>query len=110
MVWIKYAAVRPSWIRCHSGKQHGKSRPLVVVASADPQFTANLSYERSNDPHSQSFAGAGVEPFRQGRAIIGNRKRVAMFRSGLQPDGDPAFAVFSRIGDQLAGDEAKRNR
>ena len=78
-----------------SGKQHGKSRALAVVVPADPQFATDLPCEGLNDPHPQPLAGVGVEPFRQRRAVIGNRQRVAMLRIRLQPDGDPALAYLA---------------
>jgi hypothetical protein len=35
---------------------------LVVIAATNPQFTADPLDERSNNPHSQSFAAAGSTP------------------------------------------------
>jgi hypothetical protein len=61
-----------------SSKQHRKSRALVLVSAINSRFTANLFDKRSNDPHSQSFAGDGIETFRQGWTIIGNRQRVVL--------------------------------
>jgi hypothetical protein len=52
-------------------KQHCKSRTSVLVGATNPQFTADLFDKSSNDPHSQSFAGGGIESFRQVWAIIG---------------------------------------
>ena len=73
-------------------------------------FDFDLPCERLNDLHPQPLAGGGVEAFRQGRAVIGNRKRVAIDRIGLQADGDPALAMFRRVGDQFTDDEAEWNR
>ena len=92
-----------------SGKQHRKSRALVFIASTNPQFTADPFDKRPNNPHSQSFAGGWIESFRQTRAIIGNRQRVALFRIGFQADRNPACAVFGCVRDQFVGDEAERN-
>ena len=83
---------------------------MVLCNRGPGVLEGNLPCERLNNFHPQSFTGAGVEPFRQSRAIIGNRKRVAIFRIRLQPDDDPALAVLCGIRIQLAGDEAERNR
>jgi hypothetical protein len=40
-----------------SEEQHRKSRALVLIASIDPQFGANLFDEGLYNSHSQSFAG-----------------------------------------------------
>jgi hypothetical protein len=96
-------------IRRHSSEQHGKPCARAVGASTDLQFAADLFGKGSNDLHPQSRAGVAGEPFRQSRAIIANRKRVAVLRHWPQPGGDPAPAIFGCIGDQLAGDEAVRN-
>jgi hypothetical protein len=40
----------------------GKSRALAAVASADPQFAANLSCEGSNNLSPQALAGAERPP------------------------------------------------
>src|SRR5580658_1573366 len=57
---------------CHSfcgpsGEQHRKPRAFALIASTDPQFTADPLDDRSNDPHSQSFAGGRIETLRQSR-------------------------------------------
>ena len=96
-------------MRRKSGEQHCKSRALVLVIPTNSQFTADLFDKSSNDPHSQSFAGGGIESFRQACAIIGNRQRVAFFTIGFQADRDPACTVFRGVGDQFVGDEAERN-
>src|SRR5271166_4846579 len=92
-----------------SGEQHRKSRALVLIASTNPQFTADPLDKRPNNPHSQSFAGGWIKSFRPNRAIIGDRQRVALPRIRFQPDRDAAFAVFGRVRDQLIDDEAERN-
>jgi hypothetical protein len=77
---------------------------LVLVSAINSQFTADLFDKRSNDPHSQSFAGDGIESLRQGWTIIGNRQRVAFFRIGFQADRDPACTVFDGVRDQFVGE------
>jgi hypothetical protein len=92
-----------------SAEQHGELCALVVIASTNPQFTTDPYDKRPNNVQSQSFAGGWIESVRQNGAIIGDRQRVALSEIWFQPDRDPAFAVLSRVRDQLVDDEAERN-
>jgi hypothetical protein len=40
-------------------------RALVLIASTNPQFTADPFDKRPNNPHSQAFAGGWIKSFRQ---------------------------------------------
>jgi len=56
-----------------SGELHRKPRALVVIASINPQCTADLIDKRSNYPHSHSLAGGWIKSLRQTWAVIGDR-------------------------------------
>jgi hypothetical protein len=92
-----------------SEEQHRKSRTLVAIATADPQFTADLFDKRPNNPHPQSFAAGGIKSLWQTGAVIGDRQQVAFLRIGFQIERDPAGAIFGCVRDQFVGDEAQRN-
>jgi hypothetical protein len=81
---------------------------LVLIASTNPQFTADPFDKRPDNPHSPAFAGAWVKSFRQDRTIVRNRQRIALSGIRFQRDRDPAFTVFDRVRDQLVDDEAER--
>ena len=46
----------------HSWKQHGESRALAVVASTEPQLTADLVCKRSNILMSSPLLTSGSNP------------------------------------------------
>ena len=51
-----------------SREQDRNARALVVIASTNPQFTADPVDKRPNNPHSQSFAGGWIK-FKTGPSL-----------------------------------------
>src|SRR5664279_6207277 len=105
----KFSIERHRSICAQLREQHRKLGASVLVASTNLQFTANAFDKRPNNPHSQSFAGRWIKSFRQSRAVIRDRQRVALSRIRLQPDRDPACAIFGRVRDQFVDNETERN-
>jgi hypothetical protein len=68
----------------------GKSRALAAVASADPQFAANLSCEGLNNLHPQALAGAERPPT---EAALRGRLRNHAAAFDLMGNSVPALRV-----------------
>src|SRR5579871_3360937 len=80
----------------------------MVLASHYPQFATDLVNERPYDFHPEPFALVRLKVRRQPGTIVCDRYEMTMRRRRFESNDDPAFAVFSRIGDQLADNEAER--
>src|SRR4051812_37831505 len=87
-------------------KQNRKASPLTGISAVDPELAGDLADKRLDDFHSQPAGTGGGEIFRQPRALVGYRERMAL-RRRFEADRNRARPVFDGIGHQFIDDESE---